>query len=153
MSMEHLTGQRESNLIRLQVTDLRDDGIPFPPQKRGRPVLIEWSEALTAVVDRAKARRASFSDRKVVPLNLLLNERGDPITVSGLQSAFRRLWARYAAHCEGKAITSPVRRITLHDLRAKAGSDTGNERMLGHKNVSTFRRIYDRKPVRAKPSK
>lgn len=154
MDMARLLGQREGNLIRLQMGALTDKGISFPAQKRGRPMTIEWSPEVAAVVERAKVARKALQDQqRVVCLNLIVNEDGQPMTRWALQSAVRRMWARYAAHVAEKKPDFVVERFTFHDLRAKAGSDSGNEKLLGHQNASTFRRIYQRKPEVVKPVK
>ena len=43
-------------------------------------------------------------------------------------------------------------RFTFHDLRAKAGSDAKDGRLLGHMNPRTLRRVYIRKPERVAPT-
>lgn len=153
MEFEHLTGQRESNLLRMPMSALQADGIHFPAQKRGKPIIVEWSPDLKALCDRAKARREALAVKKVVPMQLLLGKYGGPITVSGLQSGMRRLWQAYRTECEKTPGKVPVAHFTLHDLRAKAGSETGDDRMLGHQNPATFRRIYMRKPTSVRPTK
>ena len=41
-------------------------------------------------------------------------------------------------------------RLTFHDIRAKAGSDSEDESLLGHQVTWTLRRRYKRKPLRVK---
>lgn len=141
-----LIGQRQANLISLMLGDVSADCIRFPAMKGGRAVEMEWSPELRGVYERALAHRATF---KVVPLNLLVNGRGQPLTAYGLRSAWRRLWDQYRV----KVTEARVAYFTMHDLRAKAGSDSGDPRMLGHRNPAVFHSVYDRKPTRVKPSK
>ncbi|MGH6708323.1 MAG: tyrosine-type recombinase/integrase [Bradyrhizobium sp.] len=156
--LEWLTGQRESNLIRFLITSATDEGMPFPKMKGGKAVTILWSDELRDAYNEALAYRIERithkrrGPRRVVPMQLLVNSRGKPVTVSGLQSGLQRMWVAYLENCE-KEGKEPVQHFTLHDVRAKAGSDTGDEKMLGHTNVTTFRRVYDRKPRTAKPAK
>lgn len=44
-------------------------------------------------------------------------------------------------------------RITFPDLRAKAGSETTDDKLLGHQNPATKRRHYERAPVKVTPLK
>jgi len=48
------TGQRRGDLLALRRDQLTDQGIVFKQSKTGAGVLIEWSEDLRAIVDRAK---------------------------------------------------------------------------------------------------
>ena len=42
-------------------------------------------------------------------------------------------------------------RYTFHDLRGKTGSESEDERLLGHNDTRTLRRHYQRKPMRVTP--
>jgi integrase len=44
-----------------------------------------------------------------------------------------------------------VERFTFHDLRAKAGSDSEDDGLLGHEDSRTLRRYYKRKPLKVTP--
>lgn len=61
-------------------------------------------------------------------------------SMSGFQSAWQRLMRR--------AERAGVKRFRFHDLRAKAGSDATDWRLLGHTDRAVFERVYNRKPVR-----
>jgi len=64
-----------------------------------------------------------------------------PVSYEGFTSAWQRLIK--------KAIDKGLReRFTFHDLRAKAGSEAIDWRLLGHTDRHTFERIYNRKPVK-----
>lgn len=153
MEFAALTGQRSGNLIRLQVSDCREDGIHFPSDKRGKPVIVEWSEALSMAHSAALAQRQAFTAKsRVVPLALLLNARGQKLTASGLRSAWRRLWATYAEKC-AETEEVPIEHFTIHDLRAKAGSESHDDRLLGHQNPAVLHRVYKRRPEKVKPVK
>jgi len=64
-----------------------------------------------------------------------------PVSYEGFSSAWQRVIqkARQNGLKEG---------FTFHDLRAKAGSESRDWRLLGHKDRGTFERIYNRLPVR-----
>jgi hypothetical protein len=42
-------------------------------------------------------------------------------------------------------------RFKFHDLRAKAGTDGGDGRLLGHFDQRTFQRVYRREPEQVDP--
>lgn len=160
IDLARITGQREGNLIRLndgQVDDVA--GVTFPGQKRGRSLIVQWSDEFSAVIERARMYRRELTaaraakGRVVCSLTLVVNSRGQPVTVSGLQSALRRMWAAYAKANADKPKDSLVEHFTFHDLRAKAGSENPDERLLGHVDSRTFRRVYQRKPVAVRPVK
>lgn len=152
MDLARLVGQREGNLLRLPVPPEKAPTLKFPAQKGGKAIEVECSADLQAVIDRARAMRKRLQkEEKVVCMNLVVNEDGQPLTRSGLQSAVRRMWGRYKKHLKEAKPEVVVPHFTFHDLRAKAGSDSGNEKMLGHKSVATFRKVYDRKPTVVKP--
>ena len=44
-------------------------------------------------------------------------------------------------------------RFTFHDIRAKAGSDSEDVKLLGHEDARIHRRHYQRKPIKVTPLK
>ena len=46
-----------------------------------------------------------------------------------------------------------VERFTFHDLRAKAGSDGTDEKLLGHMDPGVLRRVYRRRPELVNPTR
>jgi len=64
-----------------------------------------------------------------------------PVSYEGFTSAWQRVMK--------KALQKGLQeRFTFHDLRAKAGSEAIDWRLLGHTDRSVFERIYNRKPVK-----
>jgi len=64
-----------------------------------------------------------------------------PVSYEGFTSAWQRLMK--------KALLNGLHEsFRFHDLRAKAGSEALDWRILGHTERSTFERIYNRKPIR-----
>ena len=75
----------------------------------------------------------------------ICNRRGQVYTGDG----FRTLWQKLMRKAlETNAIAE---RFTFHDLRAKAGSDSNDDRLLGHQDVRTLNRHYKRKATRVTP--
>jgi len=64
-----------------------------------------------------------------------------PVSYEGFTSA----WQRVMKKARLNGLQEPFR---FHDLRAKAGSEALDWRILGHTDRNTFERIYNRKPIR-----
>ena len=105
LEVAYLTGLRQKDLRELTQDSITDAGIVVEESKTGRRVVIQWSDRLRDAVRRSVLRSAGRY--------VLVNTRGEPWTTSGLQSAMKRLNVDW----------------TLHDLRAKAESDS--EKGLG----------------------
>jgi hypothetical protein len=120
MQAAYLTGLRQGDLRVLRKDQISEKGIQLAESKRGKRLVISWSDELKALVDAAVA--ASKCDR------VFANTRGRPWTESAIQSARRRLGADFA----------------FHDLRAKAESD--HEVGLGL--LSRYKRARRLTPVR-----
>ena len=169
MDLATMTGQREGDLLRLPSHDKRvytQDGIVFRPGKSkrrhprhgqiietGKTVIIEWSDELRAVVDRAR----SIGPR--MRPTLICNEDGQPYTESGFRSNWHRLMTAAVGGVkrkDGSWITDPVitESFTFHDQRAKSASDEeefeeAHDR-LAHDDPRTTQKVYRRKPRRAR---
>lgn len=130
-----LTGMRKKDLLKLRLSDLREDGIFVEQSKTGKRQIFQWTAALREVVDRAKALK-----RKVSRLYLFANREGQPYTTTGFDSIWRRV-----------VIKSGLEDVRFHDLRAKAGSDATNAtELLGHDDPRTTNR-YKRAPAKVMP--
>jgi len=170
MDLATITGQREGDLLKLPNRDpsvYTDDGIVFRPgkSKRRHPrrgvmvesakaVIVECSPELSAVV--ARARKLGPDIRKT----LLCNLQGKPFTESGFRSNWHRLMQtalKGRKKSNGEAAIEPVltESFTFHDLRAKSASDDENvgnaTDRLAHDDPRTTRKVYLRKPRRARP--
>jgi len=150
MDLALLTGQRRGDLLSLTRTQLNDEGIAFKQSKTGAGVLIEWTDELRRVVDRAKALKPQ------IPGDYLLRKRnGRPYTARGFSTIWQRLMSK--ATKPGKDGAPPVltERLTFHDLRAKCASDIkGLENaatLLGHATAQTTKAVYRRRMPRATP--
>jgi integrase len=124
-----LTGARQGDLRGLKRTDLTPDGINIVEGKTklttGKVRLVQWSDALRFFVRRALERQATVAargadikrHRRARPASdyVLVNQFNQPWTLSGIQSAMRRLPKGWH----------------FHDLRGKSASDAGHN-ILGH---------------------
>jgi len=120
-----LTGLRQTDLRTLRKSAVTREGLELRQSKDGKLRLIEWSDALRYFVKRAQERsRGEF---------LFVGPWGRPWSVSGLQSAMKRLGPGFR----------------FRDIRAKAASDAGHN-VLGHDAQMLVRyvRAQRLKPVR-----
>jgi site-specific recombinase XerD len=102
-------GRRRVELLRLQLSSVRDDGLHLVRGKRPKPIIIKWDPYLRRIVDRALAWRAKVEGRaKVKSTLLLLNRKGKPLSETAFRSAWRRGCERAGVHGE----------FTFHDIRA-----------------------------------
>jgi|SRR5579871_5344376 len=136
------TGQRRGDLLALRRDQLTDEGIVFRQSKTGAGVLIEWSDALHSIVDRAKQLPPQ------IPGEYLIRKRnGRPYSARGFSAIWQRLMTKY--------VEAGGQRFSFHDLRSVSadGAATAEEAQarLGHASVETTRRHYLRGLVRAKP--
>lgn len=75
MDLLFLTGQRVTDVLRINGTDLLEEGIAFKQQKTGAKRLVRWNPELRAVVQRAQDLQGNI--RQLVEFRpLLRNRRG-----------------------------------------------------------------------------
>lgn len=145
----HLMGVRQSDALRVKLTDIDEEGVHYTQGKTGARLVVVWSEELREVVEQARTLWRRFGRVWLFESRPRGKHAGKPIgpyTPSGL----RALWRPVRA----KAGLSDVR---LHDLRAKAGSDAQTQgeaqALMGHADGKVTARHYRRKPVRVKPAR
>jgi integrase len=150
-----LTALRRGDLLRLRVSDLKDDGIQVQPHKTagtsGQRIIIQWTPALRAAVSDCMALR-----RKVTSIWLFCTRAGQPyIKEDGRANGFDSIWQRFMAKVVAE--TTVTERFTEHDLRAKCASDAESlehaQQLLAHTEAATTRRIYRRRGEVVRPLK
>jgi len=142
MDLAVLTGLRRGDLLGLTRDHLTDEGILIRTSKTGTPLLIEWSDELRSVVNRAKRIKPQ------VRLTLICSRQGKPYSGQG----FAAIWQRLIRKALEKKVISE--RFRFHDLRAKSASDDTLDAAtarLGHMDAKLTERVYRRKPRRVKP--
>jgi len=145
---KRLTGMRQGDILALRRDALTGKGIEYTESKGKRHAgarrLIRWSWAL-----RTTTAAALRLHGDVAKLPLFPAEHGGQFTRYGFRTAWARAMKRYVA--------AGGERFTEHDIRAKAGSDAGDDaraqELLGHKSVSTTRRVYRRGQVKVDPAR
>jgi len=149
-----LTGMRRGDLLRLTMSDLKDDGIHVTPHKTanttGKRLIIVWSDELREAVALAKESRPL----KLSPF-LFCNRRGECYfdELTGRAGGWDSMWVGFVERV--LAETKVKNRFTEHDLRAKCASDAATlehaQALLGHANSSLTERVYRRKAQLVKP--
>ncbi|WP_421717457.1 tyrosine-type recombinase/integrase [Algiphilus sp.] len=144
MGLAYVTGQRESDLLRIRGSDLLDDGIAVTQGKTGKRLIIRWTDALRAAVQLAidMPRKSGIASTYLV-----CRQNGQPLTPDG----FRTVWQRHIRACHESGLLAE--RFTFHDLRAKAGSDGTDEKLLGHMDPRVLNRVYRRRPEMVRPTR
>lgn len=137
MLLAVVTGLRQGDILKIRRSDFSDAGLTVKTNKTGQGLVFGWTEGLRRAVI------AAAESRDFIPLNLISTETGKRYTGDG----FRTLWHR--AYVKAGIAD----RFTFNDLRAKAGSDSRDWRLLGHLDQKTFERIYNRLPRQVTPSR
>jgi integrase len=148
LRLKLLTGMSQGDLLRLQESQLKEDGIHNQRHKTsnttGKRTIYQWSPKLREAVALAKrSRPVDFS-----PF-LFCNRDGvgyiDEQT--GYASGWKSMWQRFMDRLIDE--TKVTERFTEHDLRAKVASDAETlehaRALLAHSDSRTTDRIYRRK--------
>jgi len=151
-----LTGLRRGDLLRIKMSDIREDGIHVTPHKTastsGKSVIYEWSESLRQAIEIVKSVRPVH----ISPW-LFCNKFGESYLneETGEAHGWDSMWARFMTRVLSE--TKITVRFTEHDLRAKVGSDAESleraKALLTHVDARTTQAIYRRKPERVRPAK
>ena len=145
MDIALLTGLRQGDVLCLKRDSLTNEGILINTSKTGAGLLILYSPALQAVLDRAKKLKP-----QVGPGQFLIRSRsGKRYTSSGFKANWQRLMK--------KAMDLGIEHFTFNDIRAKNASDSESLQeasdRLGHASTAITKRVYFRKPMHVKPIK
>lgn len=136
-----LIGQRRADLLKLKLSDVRDDGVYVDQGKTGAKLLIARSPNVDALIERSKAMSPQ------IPREYLIRKQnGRHYTASGFSANWQRLI--------GKHVAAGGVRFTFQDLRSVSVNDTGIEEArdrLGHASAETTKRHYLRGVTKAKP--
>ena len=142
MKLALITGLRQGDLLSLRLQNITDDGLLVETGKTGKRLLFQWSEDMRQAIDQAKQL-----PRAVLSMYLIPNRRGMKYTSSGFRANWQRLMLKAI---DKKAIAE---RFTFHDIRAKAGSDGEDDKLLGHDDPKMLNRVYKRNAIKVTPVK
>lgn len=142
VDMAYLTGQRISDLLSLEWSQIGPKGILFEPSKTedstGVRVLIGWSPKLKNVVERLRnpampepTKTGKKPTAKPVSLRFVFTtQEGQPYKYSGASTAWKRAVKRSGVtgihfhDLRAKAITDKDRREGMHEARTMGGHST-----------------------------
>jgi integrase len=121
MDLAYLTGMRISDVLKVKLTDINEDGLIVTQKKTGKRQIYRITPAIAKVIDKAKSL-----DRVIGSFYLFPNHKGQ---------AFERrvFYFRWQKACKLAGIED----VHFHDLRAKAGTDAkalgqDYQSLLGH---------------------
>ena len=117
MDLAYLTGQRPSDVLSLDESSVKDAHLFLTQGKTKKKLRVSLSAELTALIARIRARKRTY---KIYSTNLIVNEKGRPISVAAMCRRWRK--ACLAAGIEG---------LQFRDLRAKAGTKPSQREMSG----------------------
>lgn len=150
MDLAYLTGQRPSDVVKLDETKIREGVLEIRQGKTGAALRMDIAGELPAVIERIKARKRAAA---VYTTRLVVDEDCVPMTLGRIEDHFKR--ARAAAKVDPAA-------FQFRDLRAKAGTDKADssgdirqaQTQLGHANVTmTEHYIRARRGAKTTPTK
>jgi integrase len=156
IKLKLLTGMAKGDLLRLEESDLKEDGIHNERHKTanstGKRTVYLWTDDLRAVVKEIKAARPMH----ICPLLFCTRfGAGYYDERTGLSSGWDSMWRRFMNQVLKK--TKVETRFTDHDLRAKCASDADSlehaRQMLAHVDSKTTNRIYRRKAELVQPAR
>jgi integrase len=127
MDLCYLTGQRIGDVLKIERQHLTDEGIFVQQQKTGKRLVVGWTPDLQAVIERARALPGS-----VAAMRYVIAGR------AGRMRLHSNVWRAFKTAAEKAGVAD----VTLHDLRAMAGTETdrqGNDpsALLGHTDRRT----------------
>lgn len=150
IKLKILIGLRRSDLLRLKITDLQEDGIHVRTNKTKKRVIFTWTDELRKAIDEAKAARPVH----ISPW-LFCNKKGSGYIdeETGESWGWNTMWQRFMSRILKE--TNVKERFTEHDIRAKSGSDAESDeqaqKLLTHSDIKTTVSIYRRKPTKVAP--
>lgn len=151
ISLVLITGLRKGDTLRIRESDIKEDGLYVKIGKTGKRVILTWNEDLRDTIDTAKRLRPVH-----ISPYLFCTRRGE-CYVNGNDETpgWNSMWQRFMDKL--LAETRLKESFTMHDLRAKAGSDQPDDeqarKLLTHESVALTRKHYRRKPQKIVLSK
>lgn len=156
LRLKLLTGMAQGDLLRLQESQLKEDGIHNQrhktANKTGKRTIYQWTPELKAAVELAKKNRPNRYSTY-----LFCNRKGEGYVneATGKAPGWKSMWQRFMVRVIEE--TKVTEHFTEHDLRAKVGSDAATldqaRALLAHADIRTTDKIYRRKAEVVKPMK
>lgn len=142
MDLLYLTGQRVTDVLRINGTDLLDEGIAFRQQKTGARLIVRWTPELRAVVLRAKELDGNV--RQLAEVRPLLRNR------RGKAPDYSTTKLQWSTACKAAGVLD----ADLRDIRAMSATATKRQMdkkaasaLLGHTSEAMTERYLRDKEV------
>lgn len=142
MDIAITTGLRQGDILKLRLGDWTEAGLLVKTGKTGKVLRFKRTPELAATIAQCRSLPS-----KISTLAIIHNREGQHYTSGGFQAMWKR---RMTEALKDGLITE---HFTFHDLRAKAGSETDDDRLLGHQNPTTLNKVYKRAPTEVTPIK
>lgn len=108
IDLAYLTSCRISDILKIQLADIKEEGLFIQQKKTGKKQLFKANDVLLEVIARAKAL-----PRPVLSLYLFSTQKGRLYTYANFYASWKKVVA-----------ATGLRGVHFHDLRAKALTDT-----------------------------
>ena len=158
MELGYLCRLRGIETLTLTEAQADEVGIRTQRRKGSRDNIVRWNPRLRAAWDAATAYRRGIIERttRITPLRpedrlVILAEHGEPLTKSGLDSA----WQRFIRLAIEKEVITADQRFGLHDLKRKGGTDTPGtfaEKQQALGLTEQMMKVYDKSVPEVAPS-
>lgn len=158
MELGYLCRLRGVETVTLTEANATPEGVHTNRRKRSRDSLVEWSPRLRAAWDAALALRQATLRRlkrpemlRVEDRALFLSQGGEPLSKSGLDTA----WQRLIKLAIKEEVIGAEQRFSLHDLKRKGGTEAAGskgERQDALGVSDAMMKVYDKSVPRVKPS-
>lgn len=120
MDLAYALGQRPADVVGLSEAVIRDGVAHLQQGKTGNKIRIVVESLFADAVQRIRERKAAM---RVTSLNLLVTERGEPLTQTNLRRLFDKARTAAAAKASTEELRARILAFQYRDLRAKAGTD------------------------------
>jgi len=143
MDFKYITGLRRCDILRINLNQIKEDGILVKVSKSKKSILIERTELLNQAIKNIRQL-----ERPVNGMFLFTTRKGQPYSDSGFSS----IWQRKMRKAIDEGIIKD--RFRDHDIRAKTGSDTDLQHaseLLAHSDKKITERHYQRKAAKVRP--
>lgn len=164
MDIAYLTGQRPGDVVKIKLTDIRQDALEIRQNKTSKRlrILLNYEDGTRSELGKVIDRIISESG-KVVNMHLLVNTRGESLTQWALRHHFDHARAEAAKTAsemetrEGLALAERIRQFQFRDARPKAASEISDlataSKLLGHTEQEITKKVYRRIGETVKPTK
>lgn len=159
MDINYLTGQRPADVLKMRLSDIRENALEVTQNKTTKKlrILLEVAGVPTElgnVIERIKGR-----PRKVASLSLIATPAGAALNRWTLRTRFDEARAKAAGISEAAGdaeLAQRIREFQFRDIRPKAASETDLDhasRLLGHTKQEITRKVYRRVGETVNPTK